>query len=856
MPKPTRSSRGTIRSTNNVVSLVQWRKRKVTKYPILHNRRTCNLSTGPNFDLVLSGGEIDPSEPLQLQCPFPGPTGITVYNSQVKFAEKVLNKHWADIQFLSRGFFRLSQLHSTAKDSSLVKMCDDLCKSIERLDSALASYWGLLQCAHSIRIETNFLCSPLRELPSAYAPLSALSIGKPCVVGGLVQYAQSLIESHTIPTLCARRKLLHHLEEINHVESNSQARQRRFDGLRSDLWAINNDILATQLLHSDALATLLSTKQSTYFPNNKKVTRSVWNTHAYVLKVKDDLKLPTTALAAEWGLPYLIPSTVVLDFLSAEPDNADDGTLLNNLISIPRWKLGDSKLKGTTIPVVTDRSLRRVSLMFEDYVRKCEQPMSPTLPESVASCIACSNHGHQLLSKMLLSLFSLCIQLYFKDLHTHLAEITKESVDSITLCTQLDDFELLTAFTNSNHATVSKGNEHAQTEVEGLFSVKNHRGFYFSGPHDLGLLPHTLFGARDLADVKSFCSDKIWGGKHLQKFSTSVTHQVVELLSATDKLLQRKQSDPPVVSVLRTESLQYHFIAAFLQQDYRYAAFYPHGKYFHKRVLLVDCTPTLPPLFTGNANQLSDLMDQYSKGIQFAVPPGEIPAVYNGTPLWSPIRSTGTGQSDEFHKFVGCSHELSLNSKDYPGPLTIFLARYLNHLRRVHAKGQASSLEVSAKRSKEEHVLPKESFWSQPMVASSNFMLVELYPNHKVPSRKNFEDKVKRYDAEKFKRLGIEIGWGNSPTSTTIAIIEKELSDVSTFWEAIARGVTPKTAMAWRFCRLYYDNTVTDRTRFAAIEERRKWSEQCAKAAIAVLFPPEPNTPQPAPTIEDDSSSH
>jgi hypothetical protein len=135
-------------------------------------------------------------------------------------------------------------------------------------------------------------------------------------------------------------------------------------------------------------------------------------------------------------------------------------------------------------------------------------------------------------------------------------------------------------------------------------------------------------------------------------------------------------------------------------------------------------------------------------------------------------------------------------------------------------------------------------------------MLVELYPNHKVPSRTQLEKKVKTYDAEKFKKLRVAIGWGNSPTAATIAKIEKELSDVSKFWEAIARGVTPKTAMAWRFCRLYYDETVTDGQKYAAIEERRKWSEQCAKAAIAVLFPPEPNTPEQFPMIEDDSSSH
>jgi len=308
------------------------------------------------------------------------------------------------------------------------------------------------------------------------------------------------------------------------------------------------------------------------------------------------------------------------------------------------------------------------------------------------------------------------------------------------------------------------------------------------------------------------------------------------------------QSSSDCQHSLGSESLLYHFTAAFLNQAFQYVAFHPHGKYRTPKVLLTDCKFIIPPTFQGTSSQLSHLMKQYFTGSSSAASEGTIQATYERVALWNPIspeyqKKTFAFQ-DKLFLFAGCCQTLEINgtptlpdNTHVPTPITILQVRYLHHLMKESGSGS----------------LPTHQFWNDPMSTTSNFQFRELYRN--TPSRSTLLKSVQRWMSKPaYEHNPSLLPWIPSPSPSSIHAAEDNLRDPQLFWTVLKSCLTPRTAIAWRFVRLYYDKTV-EVPRSYNKDARVAWSQQCAIEAVSLLFPSVPPTVESPDHTPEDSNS-
>lgn len=841
--QPTRSSRNQPAVNQSQADGFQREKPKVSRWPYLHNRNTCGYSTPANFVFEFAKpppNTSDAPQSLRLICPFHGLTGIAVYNPTAKFAEKHLIANWSNIKHLPNFLFRLSQLHTVSDDDRLQTLCTDFCQSIDCLQNVLPEYWDDLRGVHSVRVETNWMFDPKHELPSLYCPLPALSISKPCVKGQLVNYSRAKIDSHMFPLRTVQREIQRHLSLIVSTK-NTVSRKSKLTHLRQALLEIDGDILATLLLHSDACATLLQTR-TTYVPPRSSATYQLWKKGGTELAVDNELIRATTPTASSLGLSYLIPASLVLQGQEdGSTGDAPNPLFLDKLSSVQNSRrFTTNKQKSTAVRNATsDQSLRELSLICRQYVQQNHQRITPIIEDCLADCIisATTTDASTRLSSWLVTMFSLCIKLYFDELHTKLAYLTGCSKDTFAECCSIDDLKIDAFRAASESVCVSYGNEFADDEVRSFFG-HSHRKSYFLRPEDISLLPRTLFGATDLTNEIPFIKGEIWSGRTQSKPSTVVLQKVIHILSDVRKFLERKKQQH-LIGVLCPESLLYHFLTAFRNQPHQYAVFHPHKRYVSKKCLIVQCDIIAIPGFEGSDNELSHLMTQYRQGFPSAVLPGQHQAMYNNTPLWIPIACSTIQRRntlhDKFSTVAGCCNMVKdpdngqwtyPNGQNLPTSFQIFLHKYLNHIK------------VDADQEIDQKCL------HQPMAEGTNLTLSELYRN--LPSKSVLRKSYDRWE-KRLHLLGIKVHWPANPSSDKVAEAEESLKDHHKFWSILHSSVTPKVAQAWRFSRLHYEATYDPPPPLLGEdlkEWQRDWSRKCARQAIAAIFPSVPRNIQ------------
>ena len=754
---------------------------------------------------------------MAISCPSPGPTGITVYNPTSKVAEKWLVSKWHHTKNLSSHLFRISELQAISNENELRKLCSAYVNCLIEIKEGLAQYWKLLESPHAVRVETNWIFNPHDELSLQYAPLPALSISKPSVKGQLAKYMQAKINRHLSPLSTTQNIIAKHFQQSMRLLNSRETKL-----MRHDLSEIKGDILHSLLVHSDAIGILLN-PLSNYVPPKSLITYHLWVKRAFELTLDPSHSFPGNEVSAKWGLTSQTR-------LQQDPSHEGDPSgsdLPNPLFERLAAPPGDTNPKFV-------RALRELTHLCELLVKKNHQPLLPQLEESLATCIrtCTSPFKTQLICQWLVDLYSICIRLYFDELHTKLSELSGIQKEQFAQCYTVNDFphEMMRHPTITESVIISAGNDLANDEVFRLFGRRRSITNYFPVGNEFTLLPELMFGIDDLTDVSPLLESKKWPKNHLSRPSIALLRKVIEITTDVRNVLCLNQHRQ--MEALCKESLFYHFYQAFKQQPHLYLAFDPKfPKYHLKKCLIIDCSDSINiPGFDTESSPLPKLMKQYLQGHSSAALSDFIRSFFREIPLWLPIKSTPQfAGRDQFSTVAGIctpwqdrvSEEWKTpNRESVPSSFRIFVYRYMNHMSNTLDAG----IPDMAK-------LLKRPLSDCP--DCSNFTLSELYRTD--PSKATLETTFKRAHTT-MEKFHINLVWNGNPTDEQITEINTALKTPHAFWTYLALSFSPKVIQAWRFCRLHYDHNFNPTPHPVTEEYKDNWSRNCALDAIKALF--------------------